>query len=579
MRDYVVVPCSDSGLKLTMLRLRCSGSDSVPARLAWLRLLGFCVGFLLPLHSSAQESLQQLLQRLSTSGELQIAGARVHDLSVTQEFYASTAYAPVWTSSATLDELADSIEQAWREGMNPQDYHQQQVLGLRDATLNLDVASRDLLLTDALVRLTYHYALGKLEPKDFAATWNFEHRLPAVDPVEWLGRVTDKGGIAAGLDKLKPSSAIYQHLVSALAQYRAIQTNGGWTAIDEGPTLRSGDSGPRVAQLRIRLLGDGEDDTASAVAVDFFDAELEQAVMSFQRRHRLEADGVVGKQTLAAMNVTVAQRIDQIRVNLERARVLQDIPPTAVVVDIAGFEVSLFRDGQRLLRSRAQVGRPYRSTPVFRDTISYIEFNPTWTVPPTILKNDVLPAIKRDPGYLRRRNMQVLASDGTVVNPGNINWQNYPQQGFPYSIRQQPGPENALGRMKIMFPNEHLVYLHDTPSRDLFNRSERTSSSGCIRVEKIDELVVLLLDDPQRWGRADIDAIIDARKPRRISLVNPVPIYLVYWTVQVEADGEVHFKRDPYNQDGALLKALERPLVPDGARVSRSRPQELEATL
>jgi len=531
------------------------------------------------LSSFAQESLQPLLQSLSTAGEMQIAGARVYDLSVTQEFYASAAYAPVWTNPTAVGELADSIEQAWREGMNPQDYHQQQVQGLRDGTLDLDVAARDLLLTDALVRLTYHYALGKLEPKDFVATWNFEHRLPAVEPVEWLGKVTDNGGISAGLDNLKPASAIYQNLVSALAQYRAIQTNGGWIAVDEGPTLRKGESGQRVAQLRLRLLGEGDLAAAPAVAADFFDDDLEQAVMRFQRRHRLDADGAVGKQTVGAMNVTVVQRIDQIRVNLERARVLQDIPPTAVVVDIAGFEVSLFRDGQRLLRSRAQVGLPYRSTPVFRDTIRYIEFNPTWTVPPTILQKDVLPAIKRDPGYLRRRNMQVLTREGTVVDPGSINWQDYPQRGFPYIIRQQPGPENALGRMKVMFPNEHMVYLHDTPSRDLFNRSERTSSSGCIRVEKIDELVELLLDDPQQWNRAAIDAVIDARKPRRISLANPVPIYLVYWTVQVEADGEVHFKRDSYDQDGALLKALERPLVPDGARVSRRRSQALDPAL
>ncbi len=144
-------------------------------------------------------------------------------------------------------------------------------------------------------------------------------------------------------------------------------------------------------------------------------------------------------------------------------------------------------------------------------------------------------------------------------------------------IRQQPGPENALGRVKVMFPNEHMVYLHDTPSRDLFNRSERTFSSGCIRVEKIEQLVELLLDDPQQWSRAAIDDTIAARQTRRISLANPVPIYLVYWTVQVEDDGEVHFKRDPYDQDGALLKALERPLVPDAARVSRSRPQTLDS--
>jgi len=535
--------------------------------------LCFCAALLLSLPSVAQEPLQSLLQRLSTQGGLEIAGARIYDLPVTQELYARSAYTPVWTNSLAVDELDTAIEQAWREGMNPEDYHQRQVRGLRDGSLSLDADARDLLLTDSLVRLTYHYALGKIEPRDFITTWNFDYQLPDVDPIEWLGRVISNGGIASSLDTLKPASAVYQNLVSALARYREFAEQGGWPVVDEGPTLRSGESGARVAQLRLRLLAEGDLVVAGSAASDYFDDELEQAAKRFQRRHRLDADGAVGQQTLSALNVTVAQRIDQIRVNLERARVLHEIPPTAVVVDIAGFEVSLFRGGQRLLRSRAQVGRPYRSTPVFRDEIRYIEFNPTWTVPPTILNKDVLPAMKRDPGYLSSRNMQVFTRDGAVVNPRSVNWQDYPQRGFPYIIRQQPGRNNALGRMKIMFPNEHMVYLHDTPSRDLFNRSERTFSSGCIRVEKIEELVELLLDDPGQWGQAEIGAILASRRTRRISLVKPVPIYLAYWTVQVEDDGEVHFKRDPYNQDPALLQALERPLIPDPARLSRRQPQ------
>lgn len=544
-----------------------------PATHAWLQWLCCCALLLLPLPSVAQESLQALLQRLAAQGEVEIAGARVYDFEVTQQVYARAAYTPIWTNERSVAELADAIEQAWREGMTPEDYHQRQVEGMRDGSLGLDAAARDLLLTDSLVRLTYHYALGKLEPKEFSATWNFEHSLPAVDPVEWLGRVAASGGIASGLEALKPRSATYQQLVDALARYREIAGRGGWPAVDAGPTLRPGERDPRVVQLRDRLRLEDELLAATTATPDLFDEDLAQAAKRFQRRHRLDADGAVGKQTLAAMNVTAQQRVDQIRVNLERARVLQDIPPTAVVVDIAGFEVSLYRGGQRLLRSRAQVGRPYRSTPVFRDEIRYIEFNPTWTVPPTILKNDVLPGIRRDPGYLSSRNMQVLTRDGAVVNPNSVNWQDYPRHGFPYLIRQQPGPNNALGRMKVMFPNEHMVYLHDTPNRDLFNRSERTFSSGCIRVEKIDELVELLLDDPQRWGSSAIGEIIESRQTRRISLVTPVPVYLVYWTVQVEDDGEVHFKRDPYNQDPALLRALERPLVPDGARVNWSRSQ------
>lgn len=553
--------------------MRVTGNTFISSGFIALRFLCVCCVLLSSLPAVAQETLQPLLQRLSSQGKLQIAGATVYDLTVTQELYAKAAYDPIWTGPEAVNELSDSIEQAWREGMSPDDYHQSQVQALRDGSLSLGTAERDLLLTDSLIRITYHYALGKLEPKDYVSSWNFNHVLPERDPVEWLGEVIKNGGITAGLGKLKPSGAMYQNLITSLARYRAISASGGWATISDGPTLRKGDRGQRVSRLRLRLQTEGDLTEGGSAAPDDFDDELEQGTIRFQRRHRLDADGVVGKQTLVAMNVPVDQRIGQIRVNLERARVLQDMPGTAVIVDIAGFEVSFFRDGRRLLRSRAQVGRPYRSTPVFRENISYIEFNPTWTVPPTILVKDVLPAIKRDPDYLNSRNMQVLTADGKVVDPGSVNWQEYPQRGFPYLIRQQPGPGNALGRVKVMFPNKHMVYLHDTPSRDLFNRSERTFSSGCIRVEKIEELVELLLDDPQQWNPAAINAAIETRKTRRVSLANPVPIYLVYWTVQVEEDGEVHFKRDPYGLDRQLLKALEQPLVPEAARVRRSRHQ------
>jgi murein L,D-transpeptidase YcbB/YkuD len=230
----------------------------------------------------------------------------------------------------------------------------------------------------------------------------------------------------------------------------------------------------------------------------------------------------------------------------------------------------MFRDGQRLFRGRAQVGRPYRSTPVFSDTITYIEFNPTWTVPPTIFKNDVLPAIKRDPDYLAKRDMQVLTMDGREVDPATVDWELYPRQGFPYMIRQRPGPANALGRLKIMFPNEHMVYLHDTPSRDLFNRSERTFSSGCIRVENAEQLAVLVLDDPVKWDLAAVNAVIVGKQTRRVSLREPLPIYLVYWTVQVRDDGVVEFKRDPYGRDTRMLEVLDEPLVPDADRLERA---------
>ena len=543
-------------------------------RFALTRLLWLCTLLTAPLNvQGAQAPLQSLLQQLSAQGRVQIADARIYDLPVTQAFYLRNEQTPAWTRPGAIVELARAIDQAWREGMNGQDYHQRQVQNLLDGSLDLDIHERDLLLTDALVRLTYHYALGKVDPKLYVASWNFDRDLPTIDPVSWMSDVLADGGIGAGLDRLKPRNPVYQNLVQALARYRQIAAQGGWSSVADGPTLRAGERDFRVTQLRRRLQAEGEKLADTGGDPDYFDAGLERALVRFQNRYRLDADGLAGRQTLAAMNVPVAQRIGQIRVNLERARVLRDIPATAVVVDIAGFEVSLWRDGHRLLRSRAQVGRPYRSTPVFSDSITYIEFNPTWTVPPTIFSEDVLPAIKRDQGYLARNNMRVLTMGGEEVDPGTVNWALYPQQGFPYMIRQMPGPHNALGQLKIMFPNEHLVYLHDTPNRGLFRRSERTFSSGCIRVEQIEPLAVLLLDDPQQWDLAAIEATIESRQTRRVSLRQPVPIYLVYWTVQVLDDGEVHFKHDPYDRDRLVLDVLEQPLVPDPARIADAIPR------
>jgi murein L,D-transpeptidase YcbB/YkuD len=526
---------------------------------------------LLPLPAPAQETpatLEALMQQLATRGEVYIAGETVYDLPVTQQIYAENAYTPAWTNAVALQELSAAIDEAEREGMNPADYHQPAVQGLLDGSLTLDNASRDLLLTDSLLRLTYHYAFGKVDPKTYVASWNFDRTLPQVDPVQWTLGMISNGGITTALERLKPTGPMYALLVHALTQYRALDAGGGWGKIDPGPTLRLGDTGPRVAQMRQRLQAEGDLAEGNSPNPEVFDDTLMQATIRFQRRHHLDADGIVGKQTWAAMNVPVAQRIGQIRVNLERARVLQDMPATAVVVDIAGFEVSLYRNGERLLRSRAQVGRPYRSTPTFRDEITYIVFNPTWTVPPSILKHDTLPEIKRDPGYLQRKNMQVLTRDGTVVNPASVNWQLYPGRGFPYTLRQQPGPTNSLGRLKIMFPNEHMVYLHDTPSRELFSRSERTFSSGCIRVEEVLELAEFLLDDPA-WDQAAIANAIAEGKTRRVSLRQPMPIYLVYWTVEVQEDGAVHFKRDPYLRDDAMIDVLARPLKPDPARMAQ----------
>jgi murein L,D-transpeptidase YcbB/YkuD len=205
------------------------------------------------------------------------------------------------------------------------------------------------------------------------------------------------------------------------------------------------------------------------------------------------------------------------------------------------------------------VGTPYRKTPVFKAKMTYLVLNPTWTIPPTILKKDIIPAIRRDPGYLASRNMVLLDPSGQQVNVADVDLQKLTVNYFPYIVRQEPGPRNALGRIKFMFPNGHFVYLHDTPSRDLFERADRTFSSGCIRVEHPLTLAELLLDDPVNWSRAEIEARLAEGITQTVNLKTPITVFLVYWTAEPEADGAVNFFNDVYARDPAVLKALQEP--------------------
>ena len=226
------------------------------------------------------------------------------------------------------------------------------------------------------------------------------------------------------------------------------------------------------------------------------------------------------------------------------------------IADIAGFEVFVYENNEILWTSRVQVGKPYRKTPVFKSEIKYLVLNPTWTVPPGILAKDILPAVKEDPNYLKDRNIAVIDRNGNVVNQGTIDWSKYSGRNFPYQLRQEPGPNNALGLIKIMFPNDHLVYIHDTPSKSLFERTDRAFSSGCIRTEKPFELAEILLDDPEKWNQESFKRVIETRKTRTVMLPKHVPVLLFYWTIDPEPDGSVRFKRDPYKRDAEVLKGL-----------------------
>jgi murein L,D-transpeptidase YcbB/YkuD len=404
--------------------------------------------------------------------------------------------------------------------------------------------------------LIHHRRYGKVDPQRLDKKWNHMEGPYANDLVDDLERAVAAEDLQIEVEGMASRPAVYTRLKRGLARYRGIAAAGGGPTVPAGKLLKPGMSDSRVPVIRERLRVTGDFKGAVSNNVEY-GKELESAVLAFQRRHRLATDAVVGPATLAAMNVSADARVDQIRVNLERMRwVYDELPGDLLLVDIAGQEVQLLRDEKVVWSSRVIVGRPARPTPVFRDQVEYLEINPKWTVPPTILKKDILPAMRKNPGYLKRKGLQVVTRDGKSVSPGSVDW-HAPAVNFPYMIRQPPGERNALGRVKFMFPNRFSVYLHDTPNRDLFNKPRRLYSSGCVRVEHPWELAERVLDDPKRWNLQKFEEIVASKRTRWVHLERPLPVILAYWTAEAGDDGEVNFREDIYARDAAVLGALD----------------------
>jgi len=530
-----------------------------PRRAAALLLLAA----LLPATLTAQEVATLLRQRLEDPALAPVAGVDLAARPVLADFYAARAWAPAWDDPARVAGLQAVLAQAPAHGLDPADVLLPVVGGLAAAPAEPAArADRDILLTEALVRYGYLRRFGKVDPTAREPAWNFGRGFAnGMEPVAALAAAVAAPDLGPWLDEKLPAGPWYRQLQLGLARYREMAAAGGWPEVPGGALLRPGETDPRVPLLRQRLAAEGDlpADASAPAEPERLDAALAEALRAFQGRHALEADGVLGPGTLRVLNVPVADRIAQLRMSLERVRwIAGGTPDTYVVVNVAGFRVAYVKDRRLAWQSRVVVGRAARQTPIFRDTMTYVELNPTWTVPPTILRQDILPKVKKDPGYLRRENISVIDRGGRIVDPYTVDWSAY-SRGVPYTLRQEPGPENSLGRIKLMFPNEHAVYLHDTPAKALFEKAERTFSSGCIRVEDPLALAELVLDDPA-WDRAALEAAIAAGKTRRVSLKKPVPVLLVYLTAIADPDGRVRFFRDIYDRDDALLQALDGPL-------------------
>jgi murein L,D-transpeptidase YcbB/YkuD len=512
------------------------------------------------------EALRNQIENLRETGRLSIGDVDIATGTALAEFYERRAFGPTWTNLEQIGELLDLVRASRDDGLRPEDYHAEQIervhgeLTRGTTPTARQLAAMELLLTDSLLRLGYHQLYGRVDPASLDSRWNFDSRPTGPDPLQTLQDAIDSPSLSQFADKMFVRGPLYLQLRAALKEYRQLKADGGWPVIPDGPTLKAGMSDARVPTLARRLAISGDMAEVSNAGNTYTD-ELVGGVRSFQQRHGLDADGAIGPATLAAFNVPVEVRIDQLRINLERARwVMGGLKNDFLIVNIAGFRAYLVNDRKITWETKVQVGRPYHQSPIFRDELTYIVMNPTWTVPYSIATKEMLPRIQRDPDYFKSRSFDVRNRAGSNVDPETIDWSELSRRNFPYTFVQRPGPGNALGRVKFIFPNEYSVYLHDTPSKSLFGQSERAFSHGCIRTQNPFDLAEILLG-PKGWDRDRIDSQIESLETKTVHLAEPLPVMLLYWTADIGANGEYLFYKDVYARDQKVMAALDAPFT------------------
>ena len=486
------------------------------------------------------------------------------------EIYYGNELQPFWIEDGKPGPRAADIlavlEDAESQGLNPASYFVDKIHQYWGSQDTAGLVRLDILLTLGMMRYVADQHEGRIEPREVDPELFATARDVEVDWDALRKNAFEAPDMKAFLDQQAPPFLQYRELQKKLAEYRALAAKGGWPSISVGETLKPGMENPRVDMVRKRLAVTGDlapENMDSAV----FDTALEEAVKRFQQRHNLTPDGAVGKQTAAAMNVPVETRIDQIVLNMERYRWLKRtlMGDRLVAVNIAGFEAVAGKPGKFDVTMPVIVGKTYHETPVFSDTIKYVVFNPFWNLTPSIARNETLPKLKKDSHYLKKHNMRIFKGwgpDAPELDATKIDWSKVSKKDMNrYRVRQDPGPDNALGTLKLVFPNKYNVYLHDTPAHGLFKKEQRAFSHGCIRMDRPAEMAAWVLGGEEKgWSLARVNEIIAGRKRQVVVLDQPVPVYILYRTAFVNPeDHTLYFYGDVYGRDKLLAKALFGP--------------------
>ena len=481
------------------------------------------------------------------------------------QLYESHGYQLLWDDAVNQAKALNAIKASVDDGLIPHDYHHEKIeelIAAKDSSFSKKTAL-DILITDAIILYGTHLLNGKLDPNSHEPDLKFESRVLAQETLLGLRQNLIDGDVNQVIDFLRPHSRYYSGMRKGLQHYTLIADSGGWDAIDfKDKKIDTSSTHDLIPKIRQRLIKEGdlifEADSLtydSLLNSTFYDTLLIHAVKNFQLRHGLNTDGVIGKGTMKALNISVEEKVKLLRANLERARwIYHDLPDDYILVNIAGFDLRLVKADTLAWETRVVAGKVADATPIFKDKMEYIVLNPTWTVPSSISNDEILPKLKKDSTYLKRNGMKLYSHSGKIQDHEKIDFSNIQKGDFPYIVKQNPGSYNSLGRVKFMFPNKHFIYLHDTPSRSHFWRQERAFSHGCIRVKDPLKLTEHILKE-QLVERTFIDSIISSGKTKRINLEEELEVLITYFTAF--SDGEItYFFNDVYKRDGALYEEL-----------------------
>ncbi len=466
----------------------------------------------------------------------------------------------IWLNNEQLNNHAhdalEFISGASQHGLNPKHYHFTKLSQLALSLDSVTVKYFNLLLTDGLLKLIHDISVGRLQANKADPEWFIPQK--DFNSIAFLQQALLAPHLKTQLDSLLPTTSEYHKLTAALSRYQSHVNRGGWSDIPAMPLTRPGEWHKYIPIIRARLSFENQEFVlCSTKKKNYYDPFLEQAVRNFQKKHGLKVDGIIGSETRSSMNISANERLQQIKVTLERHRWMPtNLGQRYLIINLASYQLHAIKNGHKELSMRVIVGRKNRPTPSFSSKVNHLVFNPYWNVPKKLAKLDLLPKQQENLNYFYLHDIRVFTQEnGKKVeqDPYSIDWQSVNRYKFPYIFRQDPGEQNALGKLKFMFPNPWSIYLHDTSHKELFLETKRSLSSGCIRVE--DPLALANFSMAKPTAQKTILDIITSKENRGLKLKQPLSLYAVYFTVWVDGN-EVHFSPDIYQRDGRIAKLL-----------------------